>query len=635
MVELIINGNKLELPSRTQIKYTKQISDILDLANVSCSYTNSFTFDKTPNNSETMQQAGISGDSSLVPYQRNNAVLKEDGFDLISKGWFSLQSTEERYKGSVIDGMIDFFKAIENKTLGLDLDLSNFEHTKNLNTVIASFTNDYYKYLIADYGGKTAYNNGINIDYLAPSFSVRKIWELIFSTFGFQFDNTNLSYLDNLFLTYPKDIAETQVYELIAEAVRNPYISNSRVASGQFCEPVSNYYWSTTSFTEGIFLDNWKYRIPESSSYNFKLDIEMYATYRRGGYYDRRLDVSVYLLKNGLEIGTLLSDYNEGDNVGQERSLDFNLGCEAGDIIEIKIRALNRRDFRGKYFQMYEWRHNKTELKISKANLGSTTLGNELKDFQIKDFIKEIIWRTGLTPVSNSENNTIYFYTLDSRVDFSNAQDFSHCFVERKSELYQNDYAQKNRFRLKRDIETDTSGDGYLFVNNVNLPDEKTIVQSKIYAPDNKIITSLGDFNTNQYKIWETETKENDDVIEVSYKGLSGRFYFIRKSEANGTFKLTSEKLSDEETVNYVPYANNINTVFEEAVYNNYAEYQKIFNNFRIHNIDLAMSLNDFIGADLTKPFYFKQENAYYICNRLTYQEGEKSTGEFIKINKV
>ena len=40
------------------------------------------------------------------------------------------------------------FKAIENKTIGNDLDLTNFEHEKTLSTVINSFTNDYYNYII-------------------------------------------------------------------------------------------------------------------------------------------------------------------------------------------------------------------------------------------------------------------------------------------------------------------------------------------------------------------------------------------------------------------------------------------------------------------------------------------------------
>jgi len=179
------------------------------------------------------------------------------------------------------------------------------------------------------------------------------------------------------------------------------------------------------------------------------------------------------------------------------------------------------------------------------------------------------------------------------------------------------------------------TGDGYLYVPNQNLADEKTLAQSKIYAPDKKIVTEFLGFNTNQYKIWEAETKDNDGVIEIDYKGLSGRFYFIRKVNKTGSFKLISEKLADQIVVTDLPVGINTDTLFEDAIYKNYDEYQKIFTNFRIHNISLAMTINDFLGLDLTKPVFFKQENAFYICNKISFSEGEKSTGEFIKINKL
>ena len=46
MVSTDVNGNPIELPSTTNIKYTKQVSDIFDLAQVTCSSTNSFEFEK-------------------------------------------------------------------------------------------------------------------------------------------------------------------------------------------------------------------------------------------------------------------------------------------------------------------------------------------------------------------------------------------------------------------------------------------------------------------------------------------------------------------------------------------------------------------------------------------------------------
>lgn len=635
MVELIVNNNKIELSKETSIKYTKQISDIFDIASVACSFTNSFDFDKTPANSQTMQQLGISGDSSLVPYQKNNASLKVDGFDLISNGWFDISPTEENYKGRVIDGMIDFFKAIENKTMGNDLDLSNFNHEKLLSTVIASFTNQYYQYLVADYGGKNLFETGINIDYLAPSFSVRKLWDLIFTTFGFTCDYTNLSYLDGLYITYPKDVSEGQTNELIATLLKNPYNNTNRVNLAGFTYPSPNYFWDSNVITDGALILNWQYVIPETNSYNFDLTIAMYCEYRRVNYYSRQIDVEVAILKNGVLIGKIPSAFKESDTTGEERNTTFNLTCNSGDIIELSIYVPQYLSFRNRSFYAERWKHQMTDFKIYKTDLGTTILENELKDFSIKDFIKEIIWRTGLTPVLNKETNVVNFITLDSRLDFDNAQDYSHCFVKRKGEIYQSDYAQKNTFKLKKNIDTDTTGDGYLYVPNVNLSDEKTLAQSKIYAPDKKIVTSFGAFSTNQYKIWETETKDNDGVIEITYKGLSGRFYFVRKETVAGSFNLVSEKLVDSGMVSSLPIAINTDTLFEEAIFKNYAEYQKIFTNFRIHNIDLAMTINDFMGLDLSLPVYLKQENAYYICNKISFEEGEKSNGEFIKINKL
>lgn len=636
MVELIINNQQIELPSSTKIKFTKQIADIFDLAQVSVSFTNSFDFEKTPVNSRAMQQLGISGDNSQIPYIKNDAQLKVNGFDLISKGWFNVSGTDSNYKGSILDGMVDFFKAIENKTMGNDLDLSNFNHDKILSTVVASFTNEYYQYIIADYGGKTLFESGINIDYLAPCFSVRKLWELIFSTFNFNCDYTNLSYIDGLYLTYPKDVSEGQTDELVADLQKGFYVSQLINLVAGVAQPTQFYFWDSSVVTEGTLIDNWKYVIPETNSYHFDLRIAMYVKYRRPGYYNPNIDPEIQIYKNGVSIGSILSPFTEYPEVGNERSVEFNQTCNAGDVIEIKIFAPANQTFRGRSYRVYEWHHLSTFFEISKTDLGTVTLENELKDFLIKDFFKEILWRTGLTPILNKETNTVEFKTLDSRVDFSEAQDMSHTFIERTNEIYTNDYAQKNVFRLKRNDDTDFNGDGYLYVYNRNIEDEKTIAQSKIYAPDKKIVTEFLDFNTNQYKIWETEVKENDaNEVEINYKGLSGRFYFVRKETEAGTFKIISEKLNDEITVSSVPVAINTNTLFEEAVYNNYTEYQRIFTNFRIHTISQALTENDFIGMDLTKPFFFKQENAYYICNKIPFTEGEKSIGEYIKINKV
>ena len=155
MVELNIYGNAVELKrSNNGIKYTMQIADVLNIATVSASYTNSFSIPKTPYNTTIFQQLGIVGDTSQIPYERVPTSLNYHGFNIISNGWLQINETTEEYRVNIINGIIDFFKAIENKTMGADLDLSIFNHTKNIATVLASFDNPNYKYLIADYNGK-------------------------------------------------------------------------------------------------------------------------------------------------------------------------------------------------------------------------------------------------------------------------------------------------------------------------------------------------------------------------------------------------------------------------------------------------------------------------------------------------
>jgi len=129
MTELIVNGKKLELPSDTKIKYTKQISDIFNIAKVNASYTNAFNVPKTPENTAVLDCLGLVGSQSKIPYQKTPVTLRENGIDLIKNGWLEVKETSDYYKINIIDGAIDFFKQIENSYLS-DIDLSKIDHQK-------------------------------------------------------------------------------------------------------------------------------------------------------------------------------------------------------------------------------------------------------------------------------------------------------------------------------------------------------------------------------------------------------------------------------------------------------------------------------------------------------------------------
>lgn len=635
MVQLEINDTELELTNDTKIKYTMQIADVLNLSVVTSNYTNSFSIPKTPNNTRAFQQLGIIGDTSNIPYDKIPATLSDNGFPVITSGWLSVRETNEFYQVSIIDGIIDFFKAIENKTIGTDLDLSNFEHEKTMANVVGSFTDgEYYRYIVADYNGKNigqvAETTGINIDYLIPCFRVRKIWELIFSTFDYACDYTNISdFLDGLFITYPKPPQEDEEPELIATANKTNW-NSSAFGNWQGMKYVpSQEFWSSTA---GIGWSGWTNVIQETGSFTFTVNIEAYARYYNSFGLDSAQPAIINILVNGNVIASMQTD------PFAEVILSINYAATQGDVVQVRLSAAASNNS----LINLQIRHLNSSLSIYSINLGEVSLIESFKDLSIKDFFKEIIWRTALIPILNTQERTMSFLPLSERINFANAVDWSEKYIMRTGETYTQDgYTQKNIFKLKHNNEVDTRGDGYLYVNNRNLPDESTIVASKLYAPEtfNTEFTpydSAPSRITDTYKVWEREAKTGEaGEIEIDYKGLSNRLYFMREVVDVNDWMFVSEYLTEIELTANVPFAINNETLFDELVFKNYAGYDGVLNNFRMHQIELALNAVDILQLDLTKPHYIETEGMYYLVNKVTWENGKTSMAECIRINAI
>lgn len=643
MVELIINGKTIELLKKGQeIKYTRQIADVFDIASVSSSFTNSFTIPKTPNNTQIFEHLGIVGDQSSIPYTRTPVTSKNQGFDLIREGWLNVSETNEEYKCSIIDGMVDFFKSIENKTIGVDLDLSNFEHQKSMESIIASFDNEYYNYIIADFGAKNFVLSflplefAINIDYLVPSFSVKKLLELIFSTFGYTYESEEIDdYIDGLFITYPTPpLFETSDEDIIATLNKGFWASNEIVQDGDIYYVPSTRQWDSSTITEGTLINNLSFSVPETDTYKVKMSIEAYAKYQFIGTSFEPATVNIY--KNSEVISSFKTDPNE--SVEKE----LNIFLQAGDQISYLLFVDDNIVDRGTSPKVLnEFRSNSTLMEIYKITQGDVSPSNAFKTFKVKDFFKEILYRTGLTPIADNIEKKITFISIDERIDVSEAIDWTDKYILRKKEVYiKNSYAQRNLFKMKYNEGYEAVNDGIILVNNKNIEEEKTLATSLIYSPiDGKteFVPESGDnISTSIIPMFTKELSQGDDnepIIE--YKKMDNRFYFVRKNTVTDrTWKLKSELVPDEETVSELHFATTENTLLGQMISEKFAGYSKLLNNFRAHDIELALGLEDILNLDLTKPYYFKQEAGYYILNKLSFQDGETTTGEFVRINQ-
>ena len=644
MVELRINGNLIELEKGgDEIKITRQIADVFDLSVVSSSYTNSFSIPKTPNNTQVMEFLGLVGDKSSIPYSKNEANVKYGGFDSIPKGWLTVSQTDNEYKTSIIDGMIDFFKAIEGKTIGTDLNLSNFTHEKTLENIINSYDNEYYSYIIADYNGKLQVKTqslpnvfAINIDALVPSFNVKKLFEIILFTFGYIYISTELDlFLDGLWITYPTPpIYENTEEDIVADLQKLTWVAAPQKVGDRYVVPSQNY-WSTSLLNEGSLIENWKYVIGDTAGFRFNLKTQAYAQYTLGSSINKPLLVQI--IKNGTPFA-----YTETDPLS-EVEIDANVFCQIGDVIELSFYVLKQADG-GKFLNKFH--HLNTEFNIYKITQGDVTPVNAFSNFKITDFFKEILYRTGLTPLANNVTKQITFISISERLNRSNAKDCSSKFVGRLKENYlKGSYAQSNYFKMKYNNEGDKRNDGVITVNNQNIEPEKTLAQSLFYSP----VEGLSDVKDTKspavgitkviiLPMWSKDISINDeDETEISYKPLDNRFYFIRRESKHSDdgWQLASDVILGNETVNDLWFANTENTLLGSLVNQNYADYSKIFQNFRSYDFELALGLEDLLSLNLTIPYYFSQESAYFMINKITYQQGKKATAECVKINYI
>ena len=639
MVQIQYLGSFLDIKENEKVTYTIQVQDLADVSSVASSVTTSFKIPKTKNNYEALKSLSLPSDTSNLPYLKNVCKLYNFGTTLIDNGWLKINnSDEESFNVNIENGIIDFFKAIEGKTIGNDLDLSDTNHNKDLITVINSFERNDYTYIIADYNGLNTYLKGgvnyINVDYLVPSLNSKYIWDKIFNSIGYTYSGSvfNSELFTNLWVTYPK----APPTEADDEQLPNPVLRLSTNKTGNIkfvgdqIYRILEFDLENVTTNDNDFLNN-KLIVKHTGTYNLKSIIYGYADYRVTNNWGGEIGSEKSFLLPALRINGVI----------KLCSNDYTLNLKQGDIVEFLCtwHELRSRDrifrLRGIVFLSYDF-------KLTQISQQVVDFGSEFLDISIAEYVKEIMMRFALTPFIDVENKHIKFLTLSERINTNNVKDWTDKFVKRTDENYiYKDYAQRNWLKHKYNDENATFNNGFLSVSNQTLQPQKDLYSSKFYSFNNEITSFYdSDFTNNSFPIWNREIKEtiNNDTTpptktyDVNYKGLSNRFYFIRRNILPKTINIGSQLLRIEETANNVAIVDTKNLSYSDAV-NNYNDFVKVLNDTRIHEIELFLNINDLLDLDLESLYYFSQENQYYILNRITIDlTNNINKAEFIRV---
>ena len=602
-MRLIINGYDIQLDNSQKISRTLQVNDILTLSNRQSNYTNTFSIKKTDTNKQAFEYLGVVGSTTVLPYRKNECYLYTDeGECLVYKGWAVIQSTDKDYKINIYDGNIDLYKAIENKSLG-DLDLSEIDHSKNLATVLNSFTSNLpYKYIVADFNGKMIYNNNrINIDYLVPSAKISYLWDKIFSTYGFTYEGSvfNTVNFTNLWLSYPKFLP-----------------LSSQVT------PTTIFQGSTIETTDDVTILPFRFDQSVTTDTIEDIDKQQFIIKEQGVYDILLTDIGggelIIFIEGDSGLLTILGRgrpavFKNGVFVGlADTTLTLNL--LPGDIIncDFSLPTGLPTSYNLSYNGSFEF-----NLKIEEYQGAIVSFSNELKDFSIKDFISEILNRFGLTPFKDKYSNHYKFLTLQELLQNNQITDWTSKFVEKLSEKYIfGSYAQENKFTYKYNDQEDEYYDSAIIIDNVNIQDTKTVVNSRIYAPDENRINLIHDLTTNVYRMWDKEIKEDGTI---TYKGLSKRYYLMREDSHTFTSptEIGSESLNTHTSITTIPIESFYNLRMEDIIREYYKNIGQILIYSKIIEASFYLNETDIVNIDFSRLYWIKRLSNYFLLNKV------------------
>jgi hypothetical protein len=644
MVEVFIDGRQLDI-EQPRMKYVRQVNDLADVTTVNASYSYSLTINKTPNNTAIFKGLGLVGNTSDIPYKKTKTQVIDNGAMIISNGVSTISETSETYKIVIQDGIIDFFRAIENRTIGNDLDLSEISHTKTDANIIASFTNPNYRYLISEYNGYTWKDGSINPDYQVPSVNNKYLFDKIMAFAGYTYEN--LPDISKDWTTFPTqpDIPTDELIPIFEGTFDYSLSTPISFTTIQYIQSIFKPQWNNIIFSDPQYyqlINNYEIFVYQTANYKVDFNIPngnkmLYVVIEGNNIYTMYMPMKMGIFVNGQFVASNIANQN---NVHTE-SIFL---ASANSRIKFLPMALTRQEaeerfvsderfldaledgtFRvGKPFVVNDF-----YAKLDTVGVEIFDFGEAFKDYSMTDFMKEIMFRKSLTPFPDVNEKHISFQTLSERLDVSNAIDWSRKYSRRKRESYDfGSYEKVNTLEMKHDESEDTFGNGALVVSNENLKDNKQIFVSKYFAPTGNLVQIRNlPYLFLELKFWDRSIKETDSGQEITYKPLNNRFYILREEIVNGSLQIGNSIVSS------FPKASMEGTTFDAVVRDYYGEWGRIFDNLKIHEIELLINEYDVATLQMDRPYYFEQEGVFYLLNRLSYESGKVGIGEFLKIN--
>lgn len=643
MTEVYANGNLLELGD-VKIRKVFQINDIGEPKDRQSNYTLPFDIPETPNNVKTFEMLGVLGNLSRAPYTQIPSKVVENSVEIIPDGVLVISKKQGKFKGHIYSGNIFLFDKISNKKIN-ELNFAEYNHGVNEDTFLNSFSNiGGYIYGLSDFGKLDT--SEIEINYQVPSFFVHTLWDMIFKEAGIKYEG-------DIFQTqrfYCKAITMFRGYDSNLDDITNPIDITAT-------SETENATFQVTQQGNGSFLltthGNLLFYYPDQSN------LEDVPNNSRGtvilpvdsGTYNFSFDISFTIGNGNLQFNPFLQVIDaDSNNVIYSKFIKY---LDSEETFSTSLNGSCVLEGGKRYIVLIRYNYsypNGTPAPIT--NTVSQTITNfsfansqtlttlRFNDFigemnQI-DFVKDIMQEFGLIFKKRRNELTYDFIEIKKLLsDRSQVLDWSDKYLNEIEEDYKfSAYAQNSRFAYNY-LESDGErfADGFLKIENENLPIEKTLVTRPYNAPTQSS-KALGNDELLFTPFWTIEF--NDDGTVKGYKPFSSKNYIVdivRKTKTID-YKLTGGNI--QQYTGEVPILNFDNLKYSDILNSNYSELKDTLDFYLYKKVNLLLNELDIQNLDLFKPIYLKQLASDFYINKINYDESYLSTvAELVRIKRT
>lgn len=618
MNRLFLNGYEVDLAG-VDIRLTKQVNDIGDVANRKTNFTNQFKIPKTERNVAFFERLAIPGNTATIQYQLMSVVLFKDGVQLISDGYASIkESNQLAYEITIVDGNIDLIEAIGDLRLN-ELIWNDINHMLNIDTYTASLTNtNGYIYALAQFGESEITTGYIRLEGQVPSVYKHTIWNKIFQSAGINYTGTFFS--DPEFLSRvvtPSrgyNVEEIALTETAAGTGTTDTISKNQSNGNPPQDFEDEFAITGSGLVDLTDNDN---RIQSTINGALRIDFEsnynlIYGEFVVGIYLNGTLLASDFLPPetSGTQSGSVLINVSPGDEIY------FTL-ITTQYLYDGVWRLLGDVDI---------------EMTFTFITGGYTVdFAAIMPDTKAIDFIKDEMRRFGLLFRKVPNTNYFEFRTIESILtDFDTVEDWSNKLVRVIKEEYDSGYARNNRMTYKYPEETLVpTHDGNLTISDETIPIEKKLFES-IYLLSRTFVEFLG--NPLYYVPLRELKEESGDtlIVPIERQMSSFNLLFVDETITIRFFDVITDTVISSPDI---PFLSLEDEGYDFFIENYYAAFSEVLNAYKKLTAEIYLTPIDIHNLDFFSLKTFRTLGRRYLLNKVQERGNGIYQAELIELS--